>query len=75
MAPVTLELPTGSLADTFGRKWSLAMGGLMTAVAAVLMLGVNDIWLALPAIVLLRRGDDLRLRRSGGVSLRFPGGS
>ncbi len=50
LAPVTLELPTGSMADTFGRKWSLAMGGLMSAIAAFLMLGVNDIWLALPAM-------------------------
>lgn len=50
LAPVTLELPTGSMADTFGRKWSLAMGGLMSAIAAFLMLGVNGIWLALPAM-------------------------
>src|SRR5688500_10716321 len=26
LAPLTLELPTGSLADVVGRKWSLAMG-------------------------------------------------
>lgn len=50
LAPVTLELPTGSLADTFGRKWSLAMGGIMSAIAAFLMLGVDGIWLALPAM-------------------------
>lgn len=50
LAPVTLELPTGSMADTFGRKWSLAMGGVMSAIAAILMLGVNGIWLALPAM-------------------------
>lgn len=52
LAPVTLELPTGSLADTFGRKWSLALGGIMSALAALLMLAVDDIWLALPAMYL-----------------------
>jgi MFS family permease len=52
LAPITLELPTGSLADTFGRKWSLAIGGIMSAIAALVMLAVNDIWLALPAMYL-----------------------
>ena len=26
LAPITLELPTGSLADVLGQKWSLAIG-------------------------------------------------
>ena len=52
LAPVALEFPTGSLADLFGRKWSLAMGSLLGATAALLMLAVHDLWLAIPAMYL-----------------------
>jgi len=52
LAPVTLELPTGSLADLFGRKWSLAMGSLLAAAAALLMLAAHGLWLAVPAMYL-----------------------
>ncbi len=52
LAPLTLELPTGSLADTLGRKWSLAIGSVLVAVSAVLMLAAHDIWLVLPAMFL-----------------------
>ncbi|MBA2754445.1 MAG: MFS transporter [Chloroflexia bacterium] len=52
LAPVLLELPSGSLADTFGRKWSLAISSLLSALSLFLMLAVQDIWLALPAMFL-----------------------
>jgi MFS family permease len=63
LAPITLELPTGSLADVFGRKWSLAVGSLMAACSALLMLAVHDLWLALPAMYL------------GGASMTFASGA
>ena len=37
LAPVTLELPSGSIADILGRKWSMAMGALLIAVSTTLM--------------------------------------
>ena len=52
LAPLTLELPTGSLADIVGRKWSLAIGSLLGVASSLLMLAVNDVWLALVAMYL-----------------------
>ena len=52
LAPITLELPTGSFADVVGRKWSLVTGALLAAVAAGLMLAVDNVWLAVPALYL-----------------------
>lgn len=52
LAPLTLELPTGSLADTLGRKWSLAIGSVLVAVSAALMLAAHDLWLVLLAMFL-----------------------
>lgn len=52
LAPVTLELPTGSLADAFGRKWSLAIGSLLVAGSAALMLAASSLWVVLPAMYL-----------------------
>ncbi len=52
LAPLTLELPTGSFADTFGRKWSLAIGSLLVAISAALMFAAHDLWLVLPAMFL-----------------------
>ena len=52
LAPVTLELPTGSMADVLGRKWSLAIGSLLVAVAAAVMWAARDLWLVLPAMYL-----------------------
>ena len=37
LAPVTLELPSGSIADILGRKWSMAMGALLIAVSTAMM--------------------------------------
>lgn len=52
LAPVTLELPSGSVADVLGRKWSLAIGALLVAVSAALMLAARSVWLVLPAMFL-----------------------
>ena len=52
LAPLTLELPTGSIADIVGRKWSLAIGSLLGVASSLLMLAVDDVWLALVAMYL-----------------------
>jgi len=52
LAAVLLELPSGSLADTFGRKWSLAASSLVGTIALLLTLAVHDLWLAIPALFL-----------------------
>jgi MFS family permease len=52
LAPITLELPSGSLADVFGRKWSLALSSLCVALAAFLMLIADNFWMVLPAMYL-----------------------
>lgn len=52
LAPITLELPSGSLADVFGRKWSLALSSLCVALSAFLMLIADNIWMVLPAMYL-----------------------
>lgn len=52
LAPIALGLPFGSLADTFGRKWSLAVGALLVAVSAALMLVARSVCLVLPAMFL-----------------------
>jgi MFS family permease len=52
LAPVTLELPSGSIADIFGRKWSMAVGALLIGVSAALMFVANSMWILLPAMYL-----------------------
>lgn len=52
LAPLTLELPSGSIADILGRKWSLAVGALLIAVSTVLMFVADSMWLLLPAMFL-----------------------
>lgn len=52
LAPLTLELPSGSIADILGRKWSLAVGALLIAVSTVLMFVADSMWLLLPAMYL-----------------------
>jgi MFS family permease len=37
LAPVLLEIPSGSFADLVGRRWSLAIGSLLIAISTVLM--------------------------------------
>ncbi len=63
LAPITLELPSGSLADVLGRKWSLTIGSLLVAASAALMLAAGSIWLVLPAMYL------------GGASYAFRSGA
>ena len=52
LAPITLELPSGSFADVIGRKSSLVAGALLIAASAALMLRADSLWLLLPAMYL-----------------------
>jgi MFS family permease len=52
LAPVTLELPSGSFADVLGRKWSLTAGALLMAGSTALMFVADSLWLLLPAMYL-----------------------
>ena len=52
LAPITLELPSGSLADVLGRKWSMAAGALLMAGSTALMFVADSLWLLLPALYL-----------------------
>lgn len=50
LAPITLELPSGSLADVAGRKWTLAIGPALAGVSSLLMLRADSLWWLLPAM-------------------------
>ncbi len=52
LAPVTLELPSGSFADVLGRKWSMTAGALLMAGSITLMFVADSLWLLLPAMYL-----------------------
>jgi MFS family permease len=52
LAPVTLEIPSGSIADVFGRKWSMTLGALLIAGSTALMFMADSLWLLLPAMYL-----------------------
>jgi MFS family permease len=52
LAPVTLELPSGSIADIVGRKWSMAVGALLIGVSTALMFTASSLWILLPAMYL-----------------------
>ena len=52
LAPITLELPSGSFADLLGRKWSMAAGALLMAGSTALMFVADSLWLLLPALYL-----------------------
>ena len=52
LAPVTLELPSGSFADVLGRKWSMTVGALLIAGSTALMYVADSLWLLLPAMYL-----------------------
>lgn len=63
LAPVTLELASGSIADVLGRKWSLVAGCLLAAASAALMLRADSLPWMLPAMYL------------GGASYAFRSGA
>ena len=52
LAPVTLELPSGSFADVLGRKWSMTVSALLMAGSTTLMFVADSLWLLLPAMYL-----------------------
>ncbi len=52
LAPVTLELPSGSFADVLGRKWSMTAGAFLIAGSTALMFVADSLWLLLPAMYL-----------------------
>jgi MFS family permease len=52
LAPVTLELPSGSFADVLGRKWSMTASALLMAGSTTLMFVADSLWLLLPAMYL-----------------------
>ncbi len=60
LAPITLELPTGSLADTVGRKWSLAAGCLCASLSALLLLATTNVWVICAAMYLSRASMTFR---------------
>lgn len=63
LAPVTLELASGSIADVLGRKWSLVAGCLLATASAALMLRADSLPWLLPAMYL------------GGASYAFRSGA
>ncbi|MDQ3541851.1 MAG: MFS transporter [Chloroflexota bacterium] len=48
LAPVLLEIPSGSFADLVGRRWSLAIGSGLTVIAAALLWNAST----LPVVML-----------------------
>src|SRR5215213_7318973 len=52
LAPITLELPSGSFADVLGRKWSMTAGAALIASSTALMFVADSLWLLLPALYL-----------------------
>jgi MFS family permease len=52
LAPVTLEIPSGSFADVVGRKWALTLGALLMGISVALMFVADSLWLLLPAMYL-----------------------
>lgn len=51
-----LEVPTGAVADYFGRKYSLALGGFVAALGALVYGSVPHIWIFLLGEFLLAAG-------------------
>src|SRR6476659_8015526 len=48
LAPVLLELPSGSFADLVGRRWSMVAGALLVALSSALIWGAHT----LPVVML-----------------------
>ncbi|CAN5754737.1 MFS transporter [soil metagenome] len=52
LAPVLLELPSGSFADLVGRRWSLAIGSLLIALSSLMLLFADTLPMAMLALFL-----------------------
>lgn len=52
LAPVLLEIPSGSFADLVGRRWSLAIGSLLIALSTALMFVATSLPLMMLALFL-----------------------
>lgn len=52
LAPVLLEIPSGSFADLVGRRWSLAIGSLLIALSSALIFMADSLPLVLLAMFL-----------------------
>lgn len=52
MAPLLIELPSGSFADLIGRRWSLAIGSVLVAVSAALLWSAHSLPMAMIALFL-----------------------
>lgn len=52
LAPILLELPSGSFADLIGRRWSLAVGALLIAASGALIFVAPSFWVVLLAMFL-----------------------
>lgn len=52
LAPVLLELPSGSFADLVGRRWSLAIGSLLVAISTAVLFVADSLPLAMFALFL-----------------------
>jgi MFS family permease len=52
LAPVLLEIPSGSFADLVGRRWSLAIGSLLIALSSALIFVADSLPLVLLAMFL-----------------------
>lgn len=52
LAPVLLELPSGSFADLIGRRWALALGALLIAISSALLFIAPSFWVVLVAMFL-----------------------
>jgi MFS family permease len=52
LAPVLLELPSGSFADLVGRRWSLALSGLLVASSSAVIYGAHGLPLVMLAMFL-----------------------
>jgi MFS family permease len=52
MAPLLIEIPSGSFADLVGRRWSLATGSVLVAVSAALLWSAHSLPLAMLALFL-----------------------
>ncbi len=50
LAPVLLEIPSGSFADLVGRRWSLAIGSLLVALSSILLWNAQSLPIAVLAL-------------------------